>query len=75
MRSLQLVFRAKLDCSPVQYVRNERLKLAHYLLKTAPDGAQVSQIACDVGLPHLGRFSVAYRHKFGQSPSATLSQA
>lgn len=75
IRSLQLAFRDRFNCSPMQYMRDERLRMAHYLLQTEPAGSLVSQIAYDVGFSHLGRFAVAYRKMFGQSPSTTLPRS
>ncbi|MCB1385893.1 MAG: AraC family transcriptional regulator [Nitratireductor sp.] len=69
IRGLQALFQQKFGCSPMQYLRNERLNMAHYLLQTAPDGVLVSDIAYDSGFSHLGRFAIAYREAFGQSPS------
>lgn len=75
IRALQLAFRNHLGCTPTQYMRDERLRVAHYHLLTAPEGTLVGDIAYDVGFSHLGRFSIDYRRAFGQSPSATLRRS
>jgi AraC-like DNA-binding protein len=69
IRGLQVLFQQKFGCSPMRYLRNERLNMARYFLQTAPDDVLVSDIAYDAGFSHLGRFSIAYREAFGQSPS------
>lgn len=72
VRSLQTGFRDAFGCSPMQYLHRERLKLAHHLLQTAPEGETVLQIADAAGFAHPGRFAIAYRQTFGHSPGATL---
>jgi transcriptional regulator GlxA family with amidase domain len=34
----------------------------------------VSEVAQRVGISHMGRFSVYYRQRFGESPTRTLSR-
>ncbi|MGR3759894.1 AraC family transcriptional regulator [Roseobacteraceae bacterium NS-SX3] len=72
IRSLQLAFQTHLDCTPIEYLRDRRLDLAHYLLQSADPETPVRSIAYDCGFSHLGRFAQAYRSRFGQPPSATL---
>lgn len=74
LRSLQLGFKTHYQCSPMQYVMRERLNHAHYLLQSLPTDHRVSTVAFDAGFSHLGRFSIAYRSAFGQSPRETLQQ-
>lgn len=73
-RNLQLGFKAECGCGPKQYLQRRRLDYAHYLLQSAPADAQVGQIAFDAGFAHLGRFSLAYRERFGVSPREALSR-
>ena len=42
------------------------------LLKADSDSVSVTDIALKWGCQHLGRFSVEYKQRFGESPSATL---
>lgn len=72
VRSLQTGFRDHYGVSPMQYLARLRLNLAHHQLQAAPPGAGVSEIAYGLGITHAGRFSVAYRQAFGQSPGETL---
>lgn len=72
-RSLQLSFKRQFGISPLHYLRKLRLDLAHYELLNAAPGKPVSEIAYQVGFSHLGRFSIAYRKRFGEKPSETLS--
>jgi transcriptional regulator GlxA family with amidase domain len=67
------MFRRHLDCTPLQYLRNVRLDLAHRDLLAAQRPEQtVAQIAARWGFMHTGRFAVLYRQTFGQSPHETL---
>ena len=58
----------------MQHLRSLRLDRVHQLLLQAEaDGrTQAASLAMDCGFVHLGRFSQAYRERFGQAPSATL---
>lgn len=74
IRSLQQGFRARHGCSPTTYLQRIRLDLARHLLATAGPMASVGQIADEVGFAHAGRFAGAYRARFGEPPSATLTR-
>jgi AraC-like DNA-binding protein len=72
-RAVQYMFRRHLDCTPLQYLRNLRLDLAHRDLVAAQRHDEtVTQIAARWGFVHTGRFAVLYRRTFGQSPHETL---
>jgi AraC-like DNA-binding protein len=65
-----------LGIGPHRYLWLRRLHLARRALARAhPSPATVTTIANDYGFGELGRFSVAYRELFGESPSATLSRS
>lgn len=74
-RSLQLAFQKHFNCSPMQWVRNARLDLAHRRLRTAREGDTVIDIALASGLTLASSFSRAYQHRFGELPSVTLRRA
>lgn len=73
-RSLHDAFRRQLGTSPMSYVRRRRLEQAHdELLRLDPtSGASVTDVALRNGFTHTGRFAMAYRERFGESPSTTL---
>jgi AraC-like DNA-binding protein len=71
-RSLEKHFRHFLGCTPLKLLQAERLGEARRKLLRAPLSATVTRIAIECGFPHLGRFAIAYRDHFGESPSATL---
>jgi transcriptional regulator GlxA family with amidase domain len=58
--------------SPIQYLRAVRLEHARQALRDGPAHARVAEVALACGFAHLGRFSIAYREQFGESPSDTL---
>jgi AraC-like DNA-binding protein len=71
-RTLEKHFRRFMGCAPLEFLRIERLGQARRrLLRESPD-VNVTVVATDCGLTHLGRFAAAYRNCFGESPSATL---
>jgi transcriptional regulator GlxA family with amidase domain len=58
--------------SPMRYLRNARFRQAREALRRAGPEATVTEIAMNCGFAHMGRFSVEYRKRFGESPSETL---
>ena len=73
IRTVQRCFREYFDHSITDYLKTVRLDAAYREL-TAGDSREtnVTQVALGNGFTHLGRFSVAYRTRFGESPRETL---
>ena len=71
-RTLEKHFKRFVGCSPLEFLRKERLNQARRNLLRAPPDANVTAIATDCGFSHLGRFALAYRDHYGESPSDTL---
>jgi AraC-like DNA-binding protein len=72
-RTLQKAFQQHLGISPMEYLRNVRLRRAHEELRAAdPFDASVASVARRWGFGHLGRFAAAHEAKYGQTPLRTL---
>jgi AraC-like DNA-binding protein len=73
VRALQEGFRRHLGMTPTSYVRMTRLRRAHRDLRAAHAAhASVAPIAHRWGFSHLGRFAVAYKAMYGETPLQTL---
>ncbi|AME28396.1 MULTISPECIES: anthranilate 1,2-dioxygenase regulatory protein AndR [Burkholderiaceae] len=72
VRTLHDGFQRFKGVSPMQFVRQLRLERARDALREAPANVRVAEIALDCGFTHLGRFAMAYKAIFGESPSDTL---
>ncbi|MCV7409404.1 AraC family transcriptional regulator [Mycobacterium florentinum] len=73
VRSLQQGFRDYLDVSPMEYLRQVRLRRAHdMLLDSDPSHVTVASVACRWGFTNPGRFATAHTQRYGESPSETL---
>ena len=75
-RTLHYGFNRFLDCSPMAYVKQVRLRMARERLLAASDrAASVTAIAMECGFSHLSKFARDYRTSYGESPSETLRRA
>lgn len=73
VRALREGFRRCLDTTPMNYLREVRLRRVRAELEVSdPTHTNVTDVAMRWGFLHAGRFSVQYRERFGESPSATL---
>jgi AraC-like DNA-binding protein len=75
-RTLRLHCQEQLGMSPHRYLWLRRMNVVRRALSLADSTAKtVTEIANDHGFAELGRFAVAYRNLFGESPSVTLRRA
>ncbi len=73
VRGLQEAFQRSLDRTPMQYLREVRLRRAHEDLRRAEPGSiAVADVAARWGFTHMGRFSGEYLRRFGEYPKQTL---
>ena len=72
-RALQMIFRRDRGTTPLAYWRDLRLARAHEDL--AAGLGSVTEVALKWGFVHFGRFSTAYRARYGLSPRETLQAA
>jgi AraC-like DNA-binding protein len=74
-RSLRASCEEHLGMGPIRFLTLRRLHLVRRaLLSAAPSTSTVTRIATDHGFWELGRFAMAYRGLFGESPSETLKR-
>jgi AraC-like DNA-binding protein/tetratricopeptide (TPR) repeat protein len=71
-RALQRQFRTFLGKSPHEALRDIRFDGARRQLLQGKPGTRVMDVAAACGFPHFGRFSIEYRHRYGETPSQTL---
>jgi AraC-like DNA-binding protein len=72
-RTLHRVCTEYLGMGPHRYLWLRRMNAARQaLVRANPASATVTAVANDYGFGELGRFAVAYRTLFGESPSTTL---
>ncbi|MCF7981861.1 MAG: AraC family transcriptional regulator [Pseudomonadales bacterium] len=74
-RTLLEGFRRYKGTSPMKYLKSVRMERVHEELKNADPGRyRVTEIALAWGFTQLGKFSVEYKQRFGESPSDTLKK-
>ena len=74
LRTLQRYFKEYFDLSIAEYIKTARLNSAcRELTKAHPSERTVTYIALQNGFNHLGRFSIEFYQRFGQSPRDTLA--
>jgi AraC-like DNA-binding protein len=72
-RTLRACCEEHLGMGPIRFLTLRRMHLVQRALSRAgPSSATVTRIVTDYGFWELGRFSVAYRALFGETPSETL---
>jgi transcriptional regulator GlxA family with amidase domain len=75
-RTLRTCCEEHLGMGPIRYLWLRRMHLAHSALNQAtPASATVTEIATAHGFWELGRFAIAYRKLFDESPSVTLGRS
>lgn len=75
VRSLQVAFRSRRDCTPMDFVRTARLwAVRNELRQSAPTTQQLRFVASKFGLLHPGRYATQYRKIFGELPSQTITK-
>jgi AraC family transcriptional regulator, ethanolamine operon transcriptional activator len=73
--TLERGYRETYGMAPQAHIKAMRLSRARKDLLHPADNVSVTSVAVRWGFFELGRFSVQYRQRFGESPSETLRQA
>lgn len=71
---LPCAFLHRFGCTPMQWLRHQRLGLVRQHLLNANPQDNVSSLALQSGFVNLGQFAKAYAERFGERPSDTLAQ-
>lgn len=72
MRSLHRTFKAAYDASPMQYLREVRLRQARQrLMDIDSEHRTITEIAASCGFMHMGAFAAHYKTLFGEAPHQT----
>jgi AraC-like DNA-binding protein/Tfp pilus assembly protein PilF len=73
-RTLQRQFLAFVGKTPRAVLREIGLESARRELLQGRPGIRIMDVALRCGFPHFGRFSIAYRRCYGETPSQTLTR-
>lgn len=73
-RKLQGAFQRHLGTSPMGWLKEQRLLLAHHLIRRGGIES-ISQAATASGLNHFGRFAHDFRLRFGVTPRSAAGQS
>ena len=73
--TLYAEFKKYYGVTPMEFLRKERLRLAHDVLSSAQAASvSVTNVALDCGFNHFSRFARYYKNQFGELPSETLQR-
>jgi AraC-like DNA-binding protein len=71
VRTLDAVFRRFRDTTPLAALHAIRLEKVHADLRHNVTGATIAEVSRRYGFTNPGRFTAAYRRRFGESPAET----
>jgi AraC-like DNA-binding protein len=71
-RHLQNLFREKFNCTPMQFIRRQRLSAAMERLQTCDHDDTVTKIARECGYRFISNFTTDFQREFGIAPSVVL---
>jgi AraC-like DNA-binding protein len=74
-RAIQYAFRQRLGCTATQWIRAQRLDLAHRLLSQSEPGESVAGVAQRCGYRSMSLFSIDFQQRFHVKPSVLLRAA
>ncbi|UOD50630.1 helix-turn-helix domain-containing protein [Orrella daihaiensis] len=72
-KSMNMAFVRKYGMSVAQFIREQRLALAHEQITQSK--LQISEIAAKLGYPHISNFSSLFKSFYGYSPITLRNQA
>lgn len=75
LRNLQYLFQRRFDCSPMKWVKWQRLEAVHRDLQRAQPGETVAAIARRHGFVQLSSFASSFQRRYGIAPSVLLRRS
>ena len=73
-RTMFSAFKSFRGASPMEVLRNTRMRQVRRDLVEAQPSARVTDILTERGITQFGRFAVAYKRRYGESPSQTIKR-
>lgn len=74
-RSLHYAFQDRFGCSPMQWIRQQRMQLALQRLRNPQPASTVATVASECGYRSVSRFRIDFERTYGSKPSAVLRGA
>ena len=74
-RSLHYAFQERFGCSPMQWIRQQRMQVALQRLQNPAPGDTVASVAVGCGYRSQSRFRIDFERTYGWKPSAVLRGA
>ncbi|MEB3334588.1 MAG: AraC family transcriptional regulator [Cyanobacteriota bacterium] len=71
-RALHYAFQERFGCSPMQWIRQQRMELARQRLEHPNPGDTVASVAADCGYRSQSRFRIDFERAYGCKPSSVL---
>lgn len=71
-RALHYAFQERFGCSPMQWIRQQRMELARHRLQNPNPGDTVAMVAAACGYRSQSRFRIDFERTYGCKPSAVL---
>jgi len=71
-RQLQRIFKARLNCSPMVWLREQRLQRAREMLSSS---CSVKRVAYSLGFRQVSQFCRDFKARFGHRPSLELPRS
>jgi len=73
-RNLQLTFKKQFSCTPIQFLRKEKMKYAHETIKRLKGQISVTEMALEMGFYNFSQFARYYKECFSESPFQTIKK-
>lgn len=72
--TIHRIFRKHRGYTPMQYLKEERMRILRRRLLLCDPSESVTRIAMECGFVHMGRLAAEYRRRFNENPSQTMKR-